>query len=636
MLRSRRLVLISCAFLLMVPDAFRAAATSPPNASLPSNKEDWLQIETAHFRIYSNAPERRALELGRSLERFRAVLGAFQTNLRLDTPQPNFIYIFKNQESFNAYNLRVGGKLAEVSGLFHPGWDANYIIMSAAWNLDPRPTIYHEFTHQFVRSNLAVVPAWFNEGLAEYFSTFVGDDRRASLGKPVPEHVQWLSYNAFIPLEKLFNQEYDPDFYTEVTRAGTFYAESWALVHYLLANGAERQSQTGKFLDAIGQGLSPEEALQTSFHTSLYGLQKECQAYVAHGRFNYSEITFTDKFRVDDSAKVRPMGRSESLARLGELLQHLQEERLPDAEAHLREALRLDPEGGIPLMNMGTLLAAKGEFDKAVSLFERAAASLPDEPLLTYREARALLHRKEGERPVGEEAVGSIAPETIERARGLLKRTIKIRPSFAEAYIELGNLADASGGSLEEGIEALAKARTLMPSRLDVTMNLFFLNLKAGNRAAAQELFDKAIIPQRDEESIRWARMRLEYDAKVRAAGKAEPAIPEGPGTTVPVPDEALFQERKRSYVQVLEEALKTTSDPESRKRLEQEIERARASVFFPGQIDAFNKAVERANARDYPGALTILEKLLPQVQDEELRSRVEALLADLKKRVTK
>lgn len=619
----------------MLPSALPAAETSTPNSSLPSNKEDWIQIETAHFRIYSNAPERRALELGRSLERFRAVLAAFQTNLRLDTPQPNFIYIFKNQESFNAYNLRVGGKLAEVSGLFHPGWDANYIIMSAAWNLDPRPTIYHEFTHQFVRSNLAIVPAWFNEGLAEYFSTFVGDDKRASLGKPVPEHVQWLSYNDFIPLEKLFEQDYDPDFYTEVTRAGTFYAESWALVHYLLANGAERKSQTGKFLDGIIQGMSPEAALQASLHVSLSGLQKECQAYVARNRFNYSEITFSDKFRVDDSAKVRPMGRSESLARLGELLLNLQEERLPDAEAHLREALRLDPEGGIPLMNMGTLLAAKGEFDKAVSLFERAAASLPDDPLLYYREARALLHRKEGERAVGEESIGSAPPETVERARVLLKRTLKIRPSFAEAYIELGNLSDAPGGSLEEGIEALEKARTLMPSRLDVTMNLFFLNLKMGNRAAAQELFDKAIVPQRDEESIRWARLRLEYDAQVRAAGKAEAVAPEGPGTPVPVPDEALFQERKRSYVQILEEALKTTSDPESRKRLEAEIARAQATIYLPGQIDAFNKAVDLANAKDYPGAVTILEKLLPQVQDEELRTRVEAMLADLKKRVT-
>ncbi len=635
MLRNHRLLLIACAFLLTVPNALRAAATNAPNVSLPSDKEDWIQIETAHFTIFSNAPEKRALELGRSLERFRAVLSAFQTNLLIDPAKPNFIYIFKSQESFNAYNLRIGEKLAEISGLFHPGWDANYIMMSAAWNTDPRPTIYHEFTHQFVENNLANVSAWFNEGLAEYYSTFIGDDKRASLGKPVPEHVQWLSFNTFIPLKQLMQQEYNPDFYTEVTRGGTFYAQSWALVHYFLGNGAERRAQAGKFLDGMSQGLSPEDSAQAALHTSLEALQKDLQAYVARGRFNYSEITFTDKFRVDDRAKVLPMSRAESLARLGELLQHVQEKRLPEAEAHLREALRLEPDNGAALMDMGALLASKGEFDAAISHFERAATRLPDDSLLSYREARALLHRKEFERSVGEGASDGFPPETLARTRELLGKAIKNRPSFAEAYVELGNLADAPGGSLEAGIEALEKARTLMPLRLDVTMSLFFLYLKVGNRATAQALFDKVILAQRDEDSIRWARMQLEYDAKGRA-----PEATGTPGSPVvtqaPVPNEALFEERKRSYVQVLEEALKTTSDPESRKRLEQEIERARASVFFPGQIDAFNKAVDLANAKDYPGALTILEKLLPQVQEEELRSRVAAMLADLKKRVAK
>jgi tetratricopeptide (TPR) repeat protein len=568
------------------------------------------------------------------LERFRAVLSAYQTNLRLEPPQPNFIYVFKNQESFNAYNLRIGGKLAEISGLFHPGWDANYIIMSSAWNQDPRPTIYHEFTHQFVESNLSAVPAWFNEGLAEFFSTFVGDDKHASLGKPVPEHVEWLSYHGFIPLKQLFEQDYNPDFFTEVTRGGTFYAQSWALVHYFLSTGLEHKAQMGKFLDGITEGLSVEASLQASFHKSLDNLQHDCQSYVASGRFNYSQVTFTNKFRVDDTVKVRPMSRGESLARLGELLAHLQEERLPDAEAHLREALRLEPESGVALMNMGTLLASKGQFEAAVSLFERAAASRREDPLLSYREARALLHRKEGERAVGEH--GDEIPEgAASRAREFLNQAIKIRPTFAEAYIELGNLADSPGGDLKGGIEALEKARTLMPSRLDVGMNLFFLYLKSDNRAAAQQLFDKVIVPKRDETAIRWARLRLEEYDRVHAIGAAESTDNDTQKDPAVPADAALFEQRKQSYIELLENSLKD-ADPESRKRLEEQIAKARAQVNFPAQVDVFNQAVKLANARDYPGALAVLEKLLPEVQDAALHTRVEQMLADLKKRVAK
>jgi tetratricopeptide (TPR) repeat protein len=635
MIRACSFVIISVALVLTVPASAQAGDGARTKPSLPPEKDVWIQIDTAHFTIYSNTSERRALELGRSLERFRAVLSAFQTTLRMDPPQPNFIYIFKNQESFNAYNIRFGGKLAEIDGLFHPGWDANYIIMSAAWNRDPRPLIYHEFTHQFVESNLSAAPAWFNEGLAEYYSTFVGDDKRAALGKPVPEHVEWLSYHSFIPLKQFFEQSYNPDFFTEVTRGGTFYAQSWALVHYFLANGAERRTQAGYFLDGINQGLSPEAALQASLHTSLDALQQACQAYVAGGRFNYSEVTFTDKFHVDDRATVRSMSRAESLARLGELLQHLQEERLPDAEAHLREALRLEPDNGVALMNMATLMASKGEFEQAVALYKRAAASRHEDPLLFYREARALLHRKEGERSVGDHDGETISDGTLAQARELLNRAIKIRPNFAEAYIELGNLSNLPGGDLKGGIEALVKARTLMPSRLDVSTNLFFLYLESDNRAAAQALFDKVIVPQKDEGAIRWARMRLEYHERIHQAPSADANDKPAGNDLAGTPDEALFEQRKRSHIEVLEKALKD-ADPESRKRLEEEIERVRAQVNFPAQVDSFNQSVKLANAGDYPGARAILEKLLPQVQDAELHRRVEGMLADLKKRTVK
>jgi|GEM_PF-1384262 len=635
MIRACSFAIVCAALLLAVPASAQEGSGAPARSSLPPEKDAWIQIDTAHFTIYSNAPERRSLELGRSLERFRAVLSAYQTTLRIDPPRPNFIYIFKNQESFDAYNLRMGGKLAEISGLFIPGWDVNYIIMSAAWNRDPRPLIYHEFTHQFVDSNLSAVPAWFDEGLAEYYSTFVGDDKRASLGKPVPEHVEWLSNHSFIPLKQLFEQGYDPDFYTEVTRGGTFYAESWALVHYFLANGAERRGQMGSFLDGINEGLSAEASLQASFHVSLDVLQKWCQAYVAFGRFNYSELSFSEQFHVDDRAKVRPMGRAESLARLGELLHHLQEERVADAEAHLREALRLEPDNGVALMNLGTLMASKGEFEQALALYEKAAASRHEDPLLAYRQARALLHRKEGERSVGEHSGEAIPDATLARARDLLNRAIKIRPNFAEAHIELGNLANLPGGDLKGGIEALEKARLLMPSRLDATMNLFFLYLESDNRTAAQALFDKVIVPHKDEGAIRWARMQLEDHDRIHQTPSAE-ATDQAPGNDQrTTPDQALFEQRKRSRIEVLEKALKD-ADPESRKRLEEEIERVRAQVNFPAQVDAFNQAVKLANARDYPGARAILEKLLPEVQDAELHGRVEQMLSDLKKRIAK
>src|SRR5439155_27376180 len=164
--------------------------------------------------------------------------------------------------------------------------------------------------------------------------------------------------------------------------------------------------------------------------------------------------------------------------------------------------------------------------------------------------------------------------------------------------------------------------------------NLFYLYVKSENRSAAQALFDKVIAPHKDEGAIRWARLGLEaYDSAHRP--KDAESTEDIPGKTSAVPpDEALFEQRKRSYIETLEKSLKETTDPESRKRLEEAIAQTRAQVNLPAQIDVFNQAVKQANAQDYVGAMASLEKLLPEVQDSELRTRIEQMLTSLKQRI--
>ena len=635
MSRSRFLASIALLMFLGKPLLGGQGAAAPFGPVLPSAKDTWIQIETAHFTLISNAPEKRARDLGSSLERFRAVLAAFHANFRFDSPQPTFVLIFKSDESYVPYKLRVGGKLAENSGMFDPGPDVNYITMTAAWNEDPRPTIYHEFSHQFLGNNLSVIPAWFNEGLAEYYSTFTGDDKHAAVGRPVENHVLWLQMNPPIPLKQLFEQDYNPDFYTEVTRGGTFYAESWALVHYLLANGPQLQEEAGKFLDGIREELPVEQAFQAAFHTSYEALQKDLDTYLARNRFNYTQITFTDKFRVDSHATVKPLSRAEALGRLGDYLLHLQEERYADAEIHFQEALRLEPGNGTALMGLGRLAAERGSFEQATSYYARSAAVRPDDPLLCYQQARALLHRKAREYGSAGSA-SQISEETAKRVREALNRAVALKPDFAEAYVDIGSIAEAPGQNLGEGIRALEKARQLVPSRLDVSANLFYLYLKSGARDKAQSLYDKVLVPGKNESMIRWARIALEQTDQISTLRTEPESQPDAASRSAVAPDEALFEKRKQSYIELLEKSLQSTDDPESRRKIQAEIDKARDSVNLPAQIDAFNQAVARANRQDLTGAMQILEGLLPQVKDSELKSRTEQMLQSLKARIQK
>ena len=65
-----RLAALACSALLLAAPAFPAA----PRGSLPSEKQDWIRLETDQFSLFSNAGERRTANLARGLEQLREVL----------------------------------------------------------------------------------------------------------------------------------------------------------------------------------------------------------------------------------------------------------------------------------------------------------------------------------------------------------------------------------------------------------------------------------------------------------------------------------------------------------------------------------------------------------------------------------
>ena len=58
-----------------------------------------------------------------------------------------------------------------------------------------------------------------------------------------------------------------PD-YNEGARRGVFYAESWALMHYLMLGNPARMAQLRRYLVAVKDGLEPEPAFKAAFNAS--------------------------------------------------------------------------------------------------------------------------------------------------------------------------------------------------------------------------------------------------------------------------------------------------------------------------------------------------------------------------------
>src|SRR2546426_1171848 len=220
--------LIATGFLLLVLCPVGAVATP-----LPDRSEPWIKVRTAHFTLFSNASDDYTVEIGMNLERFRGALTQLFSDLAANSPVPTFIYVFKHDASFRPYKMRVGLGPANVSGAFAAHRDGNYVGINATPPTDPWSVIYHEYVHYFLNNNFTDIPLWFNEGTAECFSTFRAAAGKVEIGRPIAGHVDHLKSGKWIPLSDLFGIDERSKDYNEGERQGTFYAESWALVHYL-------------------------------------------------------------------------------------------------------------------------------------------------------------------------------------------------------------------------------------------------------------------------------------------------------------------------------------------------------------------------------------------------------------------
>src|SRR5262249_55514971 len=156
---------------------------------------------------------------------------------------------------------RVDGKPAHWSGYYRGGWDANYATLSAAWNLDPRPTVYYNYIYDFIRANFTKLPLWYEVGIAGYYSTFQTEGDEARTGMVPEDHLRELREALmWIPLDRLFAIDRNSPEYEDRDKKRLYFAETWGLIHYLSRGNEARTPQLSRFVALLGQGVPQDVA----------------------------------------------------------------------------------------------------------------------------------------------------------------------------------------------------------------------------------------------------------------------------------------------------------------------------------------------------------------------------------------
>jgi len=529
--------------------AIACAALGWSSSGPLSAEEDlssWSQGETAYARLYSQTDSERAREIALNLELFRAMFERLAPGLRLDSPVPTQIFAFRSAETFAPYRTIPQGEGTRVMGQMVAHRDANYILLDAGAPQDEAfSVVFHEYVHYLVRHNFPGVPRWFNEGLAEYYSTFGVEGEKVVLGRPVGRHLRWLARSE-LDLSEIFDRPFGAGGRHGAGEVGNFYAGSWALVHYLLSGGAERAESMAEFLAQISEGEDPQRALEDTFEIRLSDLEKAVGEYIVRQDFPVISVDLDELSRGISAPPIYGVREAEIDAALAQMSAHLG--RVEIAERHADRALQADGELGAAYGVLAGLRDRQGRVDEAAALYESAVSWRSDSALTYLDYARHLLS---GPVQSGPEQ-GRL--EALQRVTLLLDEAARLDPYFAEVDAVRGFSYLFSEGSIDPGVEALKRAIRRMPERLDLVLHHAQLLMKAEEFDRAEHLIESSLAPYADPELLAVAREEL---TRRRLVAAANAALAEGD---------------LEGGIELLDEAISVTSDPDLQERMEMQL----------------------------------------------------------------
>lgn len=441
-----------------------------------AEKEAWVEVKSPHFVAYSDAGEAQARLMLREFEEIREVFLNVFPGIQVDAPKPTILIVTRDEASMKRFTPREfeGRNPKRNAGLFFACPDRNYALLrmdATRHSEQPFEVLFHEFTHGILRMNFPAMPAWMDEGIADFYGATEIRKDRVLIGKVPLGRLAALRSGTLLPLETLFKVDHASPHYQEGDKTGQFYAQSWALMHYLFLD-EQAAGLFRKYLAAFDRLQDPVAAGRECFG-NLEAFLATLAAYTRRSSFRYLNYDLSARFG-DQELRSRGLDAASALVIRGEFLQMAKQE--PAGEALLQEALRLAP--GLPEVHaaLGFGHYLRKEFDRAAAVFKEALRLGSSDFRVPYYLGRmALEHRG--------------APP--EEALAFLEQARLLRPDFPGIHIQLCFAYSIDPAKAALALEAGQRAIRLDPQNLAFRANLGIACMNLGREAEASAIADQ-------------------------------------------------------------------------------------------------------------------------------------------------
>ena len=444
-------------------------------------EKHWVEVRTAHFSVISDVGEKRASEMARRCEQLRAAFSTLIDHATTNDPAPLLIFALNGEKEVGELGGFADGK-SRHAGLFLARSDQSFILIDASD--DPWRAALHEYTHELLNANTSSnVQTWFDEGFAEYMSTFESSNGHAQVGKVPLAELQFLRRNGkLLRLADLISVNRNSDIYNHNgPMQETFYAQSWLLVHYLFDHQLTGRAQA--FFDLLATGTALDDATQKAFGMKSAKLEDELLAYAKGERFRYFSLPVAH----DESVKAvsaRPLDDVTVAAMKADIRWHGEvvhsNQEIAQYADEFKALVASGPSNTVALRSLGLALMEQKDYDGAL-LYLRQAANSDSEDAQIHRALSLVLGALEAAASTGVPPNSSYAEAEI---------CARLQPGYADAYRLMG-FSLMRQGDYDQAETMMRKAVSLSPRSEVYKLNLADIELKKQEYAPALALLQE-------------------------------------------------------------------------------------------------------------------------------------------------
>lgn len=567
-------------------------------------EEKWIKISGEHFAVLTSASESVARSRAIEFEQFRRALQDIfpvpEAKVR-----PVTVVLFRNQRTMDPYLPLEKGKPAKLAGYFVRTNDLNTITL----NLDndageTKRVIYHEAVHWHLSAFEGFMPLWLGEAVAELYSTFTFRDAKSyQFGDPIEGHVVLLREHDLMPLQDLLELGRGSLLYNEGSKATIFYAQAWALIHYLTyGEGSPGRQTLHRYIVLMREGRTSTQAFSEAFGAPIATIERQLRDYIDRGsyrRMAYPRATGD----IEQSLKTTAVAPGELDLAKGSLL--VGANRSADALTFLQQATRAAPQDPRAWEVLGALALGRRDYDEAQSLLGKAVDAGSTSYLVYHNLAVTLLPRP-GTFPTTPD------PREMDRAASLYRRAIAIAPARVEPYEGLAGVMQAAPTFQPEDLELLVRGSQLAPHNMMIEVGIAVGEIRAGNVEKGRERLGE-IVAKNDSgrsETIAFARSVLANE-KMKDYLQRIDGLAKG--------------QKFSEAIAVIDEALATDLPDGHRKAM---VENRRRLDGY----QTLTMAIATANSGDFSLAKKQLEDLIATKPELGLSMEAQRLLANLRR----